>query len=424
MTLETIKTDEQFSEIVKNNKFVVVDFFSTECPPCEKFAPIYERYALLYPEIKFIKAFRQEHRDLAASLNINSSPSIIFYINGELVNDRLSGDISEESFSEILLKNAFVQTLKETKVNEKSEIKDLCIIGAGPAGLSAAVYAARYMINQVVVGEMEGGLMTSSHKICNYPSENEISGFELTKKMVDHVRQLEVPQIISAVNKIKKMDGSFEISLANGDIVIARKVLLATGTVHKHLGLEGEERLAGHGISYCATCDAMFYRNKTVAVVGGSDSANTAALYLAQVADKVYQIYRGEALRGETAWIEQIKHNAKIEVLYNTQIKKVIGEQKLEAIEIDREYKDSTLLKVDGLFVETGSVPDMTLIEQLEIAVNERGYIITSPGQETSIENVWAAGDITTNSDSFRQIITACSEGAIAARNIFTSLQK
>lgn len=424
MSIEIIKSEEQFSEIIKNNKFVVVDFFSTECPPCEKFAPIYERYALLYPEIKFIKAFRQENRELAASLSVNSSPTIIFYINGELAQERLSGEIKEEDFSSILLKLGFVESLKETTINEDDDIKDLCIIGAGPAGLSAAVYSARYMIKQILVGEMEGGLMTSSHKICNYPSENEISGFELTKKMIDHVRQLEVPQIISAVTKIENIEGKFKVYLANGKLVIARKLLLATGTVHKHLGLEGEERLAGHGISYCATCDAMFYRNKTVAVVGGSDSANTAALYLAQVADKVYQIYRGEALRGETAWIEQIKQNSKIEVLYNTQITKVIGEQKLEAIEIDKEYKGNTLLKVDGLFVETGSVPDMTLIEQLRLAVNEKGYIITTPGQATSLDNVWAAGDITTNSDSFRQIVTACSEGAIASRNIFTSLQK
>lgn len=424
MSIELIKSEEQFSEIIRHNKFVVVDFFSTECPPCEKFAPIYERYDLLYPEIKFIKAFRQENRELAASLNINSSPTIIFYISGELAQERLTGEIKEEDFSSILLKLGFIEMLKEMTINEDDDIKDLCIIGAGPAGLSAAVYSARYMIKQILVGEMEGGLMTSSHKICNYPSENEISGFELTKKMIDHVRQLEVPQIISAVTKIENIEGKFKVYLANGKLVIARKVLLATGTVHKHLGLEGEERLAGHGISYCATCDAMFYRNKTVAVVGGSDSANTAALYLAQVADKVYQIYRGEALRGETAWIEQIKQNSKIEVLYNTQITKVIGEQKLEALEIDKEYKGNTLLKVDGLFVETGSVPDMTLIEQLGLAVNEKGYIITTPSQATSLDNVWAAGDITTNSDSFRQIVTACSEGAIASRNIFTSLQK
>jgi thioredoxin reductase (NADPH) len=168
----------------------------------------------------------------------------------------------------------------------------------------------------------------------------------------------------------------------------------------------------------------MFYRNKTVAVVGGSDSANTAALYLAEVATKVYQIYRGNALRGETAWIDQIKKNPKIELVLNTNITEFVGEKSLEAIKIDRTYNDQSELKIDGLFIEIGSDPDLKLMQQLGLQTSDKGYIVTQPDQTTSRPGIWAAGDITTNSNQFRQIVTACSEGAIAAESIFKHLQK
>ena len=168
----------------------------------------------------------------------------------------------------------------------------------------------------------------------------------------------------------------------------------------------------------------MFYKNKTVAVIGGSDSANTAALYLAEVADKVYQIYRGNALRGETAWIDQILNNPKIELLLNTNIIELIGEKKLESLQLDHEHKGQQQLIIDGLFIEIGSDPDLKLIQQLNLTTNEKGYIMTQPDQTTSHPGIWAAGDITTNSNQFRQIVTASSEGAIAAESIFKYLQK
>lgn len=423
MLISTFSKREEFNDLIKNNALVVVDFFSTECPPCEKLAPIYERYAESYPEIKFIKILRQDNRELALSLDVSSSPSVLFFKNGELLKERLSGEISEAVFQETLVSLDFIK-LTDTSNYIISEKRDLCIIGTGPAGLTAAVYAARYYVDQVLVGELNGGLMTSSHKICNYPSEIEISGMDLTQKMVDHVNQLAVPHKLASVIKIEKDKDSFIVNLSNNETILAKNILLATGTVHRHLGLENEDKLVGRGVSYCATCDAMFYRHKTVAVVGGSDSANTAALYLAGVADKVYQIYRGAALRGEVAWIEQIKQNNKIEVIYNTQISKINGENRLESIELDHDFNDSNKLNIDGLFVETGSMPDLTLINQLGLAVDAQGYIETKSDQSTSQPGVWAAGDITTNSDGFRQIVTASSEGAIAAKSIFMNLQK
>lgn len=311
----------------------------------------------------------------------------------------------------------------DNKENNNITEYDLAIIGNGPAGQSAAIYAARYKVNQVLIGDLPGGLITSSHLICNYPSEIEISGFDLAQKMADHVKALEVPEKMTRVDLIKQEAGFYHLTLANGELVKAKTILLAMGTKHRHLGLANEAPLAGRGVSYCATCDGMFYANKVVAVIGGSDSANTASLYLAKVATKVYQIYRGENLRGEVAWIDQIKANDKISVLYKTQVTEIIGDKKVTGLKIDQAFADKLELEVDGIFVEVGSDPDQTLIKQLDLEVDAGGYIKTEPNQTTSQAGVWAAGDITTNSDYFKQITTACSEGSVAAQSIFKYLQ-
>ncbi len=310
------------------------------------------------------------------------------------------------------------------KTNKQSVKKyDLCIVGNGPAGMSASIYAARYKIDQILIGNSPGGLMTSSHKICNFPSRPDISGMDLTQKMMDQVSKLDILQKFVTVNDIARENDIFNINLSDGTTIKARKILLATGTKHRHLDLDREKELTGKGVSYCATCDAMFYKDKIVAVIGGSDSANTASLYLSQIAKKVYQIYRGDKLRGETSWIEQVKSNKKITVIYNTNVRKLIGKDKLKKIVLDKEHDGKKELAIDGLFVEIGSVPDKNITEKLSIKTNESGYIATMKDQKTSEKNIWAAGDITTNSNNFRQIITACAEGAIAAEDIYKTIQ-
>ena len=240
MSVHLIATDDEFEKIIQTSPFVVMDYFSTDCPPCSKLAPIYERYATLHPEIKFLKIFRQEHRELAKSHNASSSPTVILFRNGVQLDSFLSGDIDDETFKKFLVDAEFITEKSEEKT--VSETRDLCIIGTGPAGLSAAVYAARYKIDQIIVGELDGGLMTSSHKICNYPSENEISGMDLTDKMVAHVKQLEVPFKSGQVTTITRANNYFEVTLANNEIIHAKKILLATGTVHRHLGTEMKHR--------------------------------------------------------------------------------------------------------------------------------------------------------------------------------------
>jgi thioredoxin reductase (NADPH) len=297
---------------------------------------------------------------------------------------------------------------------------DLIIAGAGPAGLTAGIYASRYKLKVLLIGQMEGGLMTESHKICNFPSEQDISGLDLAEKMKNNALSQGMEIKNAEIEDISKTENGFEISLAGGKNYFARTVLLATGTKHRQMGLAGEDKFLGRGVSYCATCDGMFYKNKTVAVIGGNDSALTAALYLADIAEKVYLIYRGQKLRGEPAWLEKINQSSKIEILLETNIQEIMGEEKLSGVRLDKTFAGKDELVLDGLFVEIGTEPERTVyMEKLKIAVDEKNYIQTGKDQKTSCVGIWAAGDNTNNSNNFRQIITACAEGAIAAEDIF-----
>lgn len=303
-------------------------------------------------------------------------------------------------------------------------IYDLIIVGAGPAGLTAGIYANRYRVKTLVIGQLVGGLMTESHKICNFPTEEDISGFDLSEKMRINAVNQGVEIKYGEVTGIGKETAGFRVKMSNGEEYASRTVLLATGTVHRTLGLPNEHGLLGHGISYCATCDGMFYRNKAVAVVGGGDSALTSALYLSDIAEKVYLIYRGQKLRGEPAWLEKINARPQVKVLLETNVTELLGESKLSGIRISQPFEGQDLIGVEGLFIEIGTEPKNSGdFPALGIETDELGYIKVNAGQATTGLGIWAAGDITTNSNSFRQIITACAEGAVAAEDIFRHFQ-
>ena len=301
---------------------------------------------------------------------------------------------------------------------------DLIIIGGGPAAYTASIYASRYKLRHIIIGEKFGGLAIETNKICNFPSEKEISGMDLMKKMEAHAKSLGVNILTNKIIDIKKTKNGFCSTTQNEKKINSNAVLLATGTVSRKLEINNENRFIGHGVSYCATCDAFFYQNKSVAVIGGSDSAQVTSLYLSKIVKKVYQIYRKDKLRGDPTWIEQIKKNKKIEVIYNNNVKELKGDKNLEKIILEKPYKGNKSLKIDGLFIKIGSTPDGLLTNKLKLAQDKEGYIKVNNQQETSIQGVWAAGDVTTASNKFKQIITACSEGAIATENIFNFMQR
>ncbi len=241
--------------------------------------------------------------------------------------------------------------------------------------------------------------------------------------MKEHAESFGAKIIAAKINEIKKNDNLFTV-IAGDNEYSAATVLLATGTIHHHLGLANENKYLGHGLSYCATCDAMFFRNKTVAVIGGGNSALTAALHLAEVSPKVYLIVRKSEFRGEPAWIENVKNNDKIEVIFSTNVLEMSGETKLEGIKLDKEFNGSDQLAIDGLFVEIGSSPETEMLDALEIEIDEQNYIKVGADQATNVAGVYAAGDVTNGSNRLHQIITACAEGAVAAGAIFQYLKK
>lgn len=310
------------------------------------------------------------------------------------------------------------------KPDSDPDLYDIAIIGTGAAGYTASVYASRYKLKNIVIGEIVGGQTAQAHLVQNFPTYKEIPGGELMAKMKEHTEAYGAEIVFDRVTKINGEYCEFELSTSTDKKFRARTIILATGTKRRHLNIPGEDQFFGKGVTYCATCDAVFYKDKVAAVVGGSDAANTASLYLATLAKQVYQIYRKDKLRGEPAWSEKVVDTKNITVIYNTNVVEAAGSNKLESVKLDTPFEGSDTLAVDGLFIEIGSEPDTTLMEQLNIKMDEGNYIKVGEDQTTSVTGVWAAGDITTGSNRFQQTITAAAEGAIAAENIFTTLQK
>jgi len=291
---------------------------------------------------------------------------------------------------------------------------DLIIIGAGPAGLTAAIYAARYDLNTLVIGKSAGGLAVEAHEVCNFPSYGKIKGFELMTKMVGQVKKLKVEIKLEEVLDINKKK-EFEI-ITNKNKYFTKKIIIATGSERKKLNIDREKELVGKGINYCATCDAGFYKDKIVGVVGGGNAALTSALLLSKFAKKVYIIYRKDKFsKAEPAWRTEVEKNKKIIPLFNSVVTKLIGKEKLEKIEL----KNKKELEVDGLFIEIGSIPSVVLAKKLGMKTAEE-EIIVDRKQKTNVKGVFAAGDITNN--PLKQIITACAEGAIAADTAYEEL--
>ena len=303
-------------------------------------------------------------------------------------------------------------------------MNDLIIVGAGPAGLTASIYASRYKIEHQVLGLLSGGAMTEAYKICNFPSEVSISGWELAQKIENNAQHLGGKIEAGEVIKISGHYPNFQLELADGRKLVSKTILLASGAKRRHLGLPNEDKFLGHGLAYCATCDGPFFKDKIVGVVGGGNCAATAVIFLSAIAAQVLWFYLGsEPGAVEPSWLEEIRRQDNIKLMARSEIKALLGDNHLTGVTVDRENNTEDI-NLDGLFVEIGSTPNNGLLQQLGGTVNEGGYIVVDGTQTTTIPGVWAAGDVTTSSNGLRQIVTACSEGAIAADSIFKFLQQ
>ena len=303
------------------------------------------------------------------------------------------------------------------------DIKDIIVVGGGPAGITAGItagiYSARYMLDTMVISSDIEGQVAKSHKICNYTSHADISGMDLSQKMYEHIKSLDVPFLFDQVTKIKKKDGIFHLSTMSKTEYKAKKVIFTAGTKHKHLDIKGEKEFAGKGVSYCATCDAAFFKDKMVAVVGGGDAAVKAALLLSDFSRYVYIIYRREKFfRAEPAWVKLLKEAKNVKTLFNENITEIKGDNFVESVTL----KSGREINVDGVFVEIGSEPKLEFIDSLLLDKDQNGYLKVNDANETNVEGFFAAGDVT--DEVLKQIITAAAQGAKAAYGAYTELRR
>lgn len=290
-------------------------------------------------------------------------------------------------------------------------IYDIIIIGGGPAGLSAAIYVSRALKKTLIIEKsVFGGQITQASKVENYPGFEEISGIDLGEKMADQAKKLGVENVYGEVTQIKKNKENFTVTVGQKEY-LGKVVIYATGASPRKLHVDNEAKLLGSGISYCATCDGAFFKGKTVCVIGGGNTAIDDALYLANLCKKVYVIHRRDSFRGEPVKVTLLKEKENVEFILNATVKSVDGENFVESITL-LENMQERKIKVDGVFVAIGNVPNTKLLEDF-VPLTPNGYIITNYDLETSVTGFYAAGDV--REKKVRQLTTATNDGTIAA---------
>ena len=294
----------------------------------------------------------------------------------------------------------------------QTRLYDTVIIGGGPAGYTAALYAARAGLGTLVLEKYAaGGQMTETVLIENYPGHPEgVDGFTLGEKMKAGAERFGAESLSTEVLSVSLREKLKRITTDRGDF-FAKTVIVATGAHHRPLGVSGEKELVGRGLAYCATCDGMFYRGKTVAVVGGGNSAVADALYLSRICKKVYLIHRRDTLRASAVYKKPLSETENVEILWNATVKELLSDGSLTGVRLLKEGKEEDL-SLDGLFVSVGRAPETEMLRD-QLDLDENGYIKAGEDTKTSLDGVFAAGDV--RKKPLRQIVTATADGATAA---------
>ena len=289
---------------------------------------------------------------------------------------------------------------------------DLIIIGSGPAGFAAGVYAGRAKLNTLLLEkEFAGGQVVNTYEVANYPGLPDMTGPELAMKMQEHAAMFGVVPTLEEVIDLE-LEGKVKKVITTQNTYEAKAIIIATGARWKQLGVVGEQELRGRGVSYCATCDGAFFNGKVTAVVGGGDTAVEDAIFLSRYAKKVYLIHRRDELRAAKVLQEALFQHENVEILWDTQVKEIVGEQKVENITvINKKTNETRSLDVDGVFIAVGTDPNSGLV-QGKFALDQQSYIIANENCETNIPGVYAAGDV--RQKLLKQIVTATADGAVA----------
>lgn len=421
--MKEINASEFEKEVLQGGK-VVLDFYSTECPPCEAVAPKFEGAASLYGnDVKFLKIFRQGNRELADKLGVKSSPTLLFFENGKEVANRLSGAVKRSEIIHTLDNMLPTNRVAEIKKDIQPIVSeyDVIILGAGPGGLTAGLYLCQAKINTVLVDiALPGGHVSTTHEVSNYPGFIEPqAGYMLSHNMSEQTKLCgtvyKVAVDVTHVDLHKK-----EVVIDEFETIKAKKIIIATGTSPNKMGIAGEKEYKGKGISYCATCDAKYFGDKEVVVIGGGNSAVEESDFIARFASKVTIVHQFDKLTANKKAQDKIAANPKISVLLETEPRAFIkeGDKMITEIE-DLKTKQRKQLISDGVFVFIGMKPNTELFTNT-LQYDQWGYIKTDEDMRTSIADVYAVGDII--SKKYRQITTAVADGTIAAISISKEL--
>ncbi|MDA3850710.1 MAG: FAD-dependent oxidoreductase [Spirochaetaceae bacterium] len=412
---------DQYQQEVLDKKLAVVDFYSTECPPCEALASKYEDLSNLYGgDISFVKIFRQGNKELAQKLDVSGSPTVLFYKDGEMVGDKLSGGIKRSELMKNLDELLPEQRSKEIhkSIKQKETETDVVILGGGPAGLTAGIYLAQAHVRTIMVDTaLPGGYVATTHLVSNYPGFIEAqNGYMLSHYMSEQAKAngvefraaVEVNKV-DLTNKTVKIDGV--------ETIKAKKIIIATGSRPRPLGIPGEKEYQGNGISYCATCDAKYFQDKEVILVGGGNSAIEEALFISKFASKITIVHQFDELQANKVAQEKAKADPKIEFKLSHEPRefKKYGNMDMGMVVEDLKTGERKELRSHGIFVFVGFIPNLENFSE-KMDLDQWGYLKTNDEMMTSLDGVYAAGDIRTK--AYRQITTAVADGTIAAIGI------
>lgn len=417
---------EGFESTVLAAPLAVVDFYSDECPPCEALAPKFEALAGAYGEdVAFVKIFRQKNRALAESFGIKGSPSVLFFRGGRRIGPVLAGGIRKSALQAEL--DAMVGERRAAEIRSKEVMTeivcDVLVVGAGPAGMTAAIYAAQARKSVVVVDSaLAGGAMGSTHQIANYPGfPKPVPGWQLAENFREQADLAGVRWRLAS--EITRLDlGAKSAVVDRLETIRAKKVVLAMGTTPREMGVAGERELLGKGISTCATCDAKYMVGKDVLVVGGGDSALEESQLIAQFADSVTIVHRRDEFRAKPQHVEAAKANPKISFLLDTQ---PVGFRKVDAgVEVELESVktgERSLRVAGGVFLFVGMLPNLDLAKD-RLELDEDGSVRVDEWRRTSLPDVYAIGDLVRK--PVKQVTMAVADGTLAGIDAARSIDQ
>lgn len=411
-------TAADYEKEILEGKPVALDFYSSECPPCEALAAKFEPLSEIYGEdIKFMKIFRQENRALAESLGVTSSPTVIFFKDGKETGQRLNGGIKRSELVagiESMLPAEKAAELR-SMIKPASEECDVLILGGGPAGITAGIYSAQAKLKTILADiALPGGQVTTTHMVSNYPGFiKPVEGFMLTHFMNEQAKEAGV--IFRSAVDVSDVDLVNKQILVDGyETIKAKKIIVSTGSSYRELGISGEREYKGKGISYCATCDAKYYGEKHVVVIGGGNSAVEESLFITKFAGRVTIVHQFDKLQANKDAQEKAFANRKIDFIFEHEPRSFKKQPDGSMIIEIENLKNGSVREIaaDGVFIFAGMKPNTGLFNET-LKTDEQGYIIVDQYMRTNLPGIFAAGDVI--SKPYRQITTSVSDGTIAA---------